>query len=362
MSGAAVAAPRMRTARVRRYGRPVLCGLGVFLAVSAFFALAVGAMPISPGQVASILSSKLGIGLPWSFDAAQESILFTIRLPRICFAVLVGAALGMAGAALQGIFRNPLADPGLIGVSSGAALGAAAVIVFAHGLPAGLSGLIPYLQPAAAFGAGLGVTVLVFVLSLRDGQPVVATMLLAGVAFNSFAAALTGLLTFIAADEQLRSLVFWMLGSLGAANWRNVAIVTPFVIVAVLFLPRTAAALNAMLLGDGEAEHLGFRPAVVRRTIILLSAMAVGGTVAFAGVIGFVGLVVPHLIRLAFGPDHRVLLPASALLGAALMVFADSLARTLVAPAELPIGILTAGVGAPFFMWLLLRERAGWRL
>lgn len=287
-----------------------------------------------------------------------ESVIFwQLRLPRVLLAALVGASLSVAGALMQGLFRNPLADPGLIGVSSGSALGAVFAILFGGCLPILPVAAVPYAVPVAALAGAWSVTAVVLRLATHHGATVVATLLLAGIAINAFVGAAIGLATFLATDAQLRSLSFWMLGSLGGASWESFLLVFPFCAALLACAPRLAGALNAFSLGEAEAGHLGFRPDRVKRSIILLTALGVGGCVAQVGMIGFVGLVVPHLFRLAVGPDHRWLLPGSALLGAALLVVSDTLSRSLVAPAEIPVGIVTASAGAPFFLALLLRQK-----
>ena len=288
-----------------------------------------------------------------------ELIIGQIRLPRALLGLSVGAVLALCGVAMQGLFRNPLADPGLVGVSSGAALGAALVIVGSASLGWGLGPLWlqPYLLSLAAFAGGLGVTAVVYRLGRRDGQTSVAAMLLAGVALSALAGALIGLFTYLADDATLRSLTFWNMGSLNGASYIRL---WPLLLVGLgvaIWLPRRATALNALLLGESEARHLGFEVERLKRELVLCTALGVGAAVAAAGLIGFIGLVVPHLLRLLVGPDHRILLPASAMAGAALLLLADLLARLLLAPAELPIGIITALLGAPFFLYLLVRGR-----
>jgi iron complex transport system permease protein len=255
---------------------------------------------------------------------------------------------------MQGLFRNPLADPSLIGVSSGAMFAATAVFVIGDLVAAQWTSYLP----AAAFAGALITTIVVYRLSKIGGQTVIATMLLAGIALNALAQAGASLMTFFATDTQIRSIAFWRLGSLGGATWRSVGLIAPFVLAPTLVLPFFSKALNAFLLGESEAFHVGINVERIKNLTILLVAMAAGASVAVTGIIAFVGLIVPHVIRLATGPDYRRLLPASAMLGAAMIVGADVLARTLVVPAELPIGIITALVGAPFFLWLLIRERA----
>ncbi|QKZ07589.1 MULTISPECIES: FecCD family ABC transporter permease [Pseudomonas] len=286
-----------------------------------------------------------------------EMILGQIRLPRTVLGLAVGAVLALAGVAMQGLFRNPLADPGLVGVSSGAALGAAIAIVCGSafgGLPTLLE---PYLLSICAFLGGLAVTALVYRLGRKDGQTSVAVMLLAGVALTALASSAVGLFTYLADDATLRTLTFWNLGSLNGASYQRL---WPLLLIALgvaLWLPRRAKALNALLLGESEARHLGIEVERLKRELVLCTALGVGAAVAAAGLIGFIGLVVPHLVRQVAGPDHRVLLPASLLAGASLLLFADLIARMALAPAELPIGIVTAFLGAPFFLYLLVRGR-----
>lgn len=344
-----------RSTRRRSAAMLVLAGL---FAAAVLLSIGIGAVHISPGEAAALLLGPLGFDLPWQASPAQELVLHSIRLPRTLLAVLAGAALAVTGAALQGLFRNPLADPGLIGVSSGAALAAALVIVFGgfiHALlpPAAVS----HALPVGAFAGGLVATLLIHRLASGEGRTDVTTMLLAGIAINALSGAGIGLVVFLSDDQQLRDLNFWLLGSVGGATWERLLPALPLVLPPILLLPRFAAALDALLLGEHEASHLGFEVERLKRRVVLLTALAVGATVALSGVIGFVGLVAPHLVRLLLGPDHKGLLPASVLLGASLLLLADIAARTVVAPAELPIGILTSLLGGPFFLWLLLRQR-----
>ncbi|MBK1670135.1 heme ABC transporter permease [Rhodovibrio sodomensis] len=359
---AAADGPRVGRRRISPAGLGLpACGLA---AVGGFLlAVGHGAVQIAPGEVAAILGEQLGLIANADVTRAQETVLLAIRLPRAVLGLLVGAGLAVAGAALQGLFRNPLADPGLIGVSNGAALAAAATIVLGGagvlGLPAWL---VPHLLPISAFAGGVAATWLVYLIASREGTTDVAVMLLAGVALNAIVAAGIGLLIFLSNDQELRDLNFWLLGSLGGATWDRLAVSAPLILAPTLLLIAQGRRLNALLLGEVEAGHLGVAVERTKRTIVLLAAMAVGAAVALTGVIGFIGLVVPHLIRLLIGPDHRTLLPASILLGAALLLAADVLARTLALPAELPIGILTSTVGGPFFLWLLLRQRTQWAI
>ena len=321
------------------------------LAAGAVIAsLTVGASAVSPRAVLAVLLH--------SADATPRdtAIVLQLRLPRTLLGFGVGAALAVSGAMMQGLFRNPLADPALIGVSAGGAMAAVAVIVL--GVPAMLVGVTgPFALPLAAFLGSLGTTFAIQHIARSDSRTDVATLLLAGIGVNAIAWAVTGFLIFGSDDRQLRDITFWSMGSLGGATWTTVLGLTPFVVGAVFAAGRWAGVLDALLLGEREASLLGFDVEPAKRRIVIVTAAAVGAGVAAAGVIGFVGLVVPHLVRLLAGAGHRLLLPASALLGGTLMLCADMVARTIVAPAELPIGLVTALLGGPFFLWLLIRQR-----
>jgi iron complex transport system permease protein len=324
----------------------------------------IGAMSISPAQVAAILAKAVGIHLPMEFGAGQEAVLLSIRLPRVLLGALVGGSLAIAGGAMQGLFRNPLADPGLLGVSSGAALAAFAAIVLGGALLPHLNEAAHgFLLPISAFAGGLGAILVIYALSReggREGSRVsVSTMLMAGIAVNALCGAGIGLFAYLATDAQLRSFTFWSLGSLGGATWGSLARVAPVLLLAIAAFARLARPLNLLSLGETEAAHLGVPVERLKILTAALCALVVGAAVSVSGAIGFVGLVVPHLVRMTCGPDHRLLLPASLLGGASLLVAADVAARTWVAPAELPIGILTALVGGPFFLYLLARRRGG---
>ena len=338
--------------------RPLLVCLGVLLALAIWLSLALGPVSLPLLDTLRAALRLLGVPIPAAGLEQAELILGQIRLPRTLLGLAVGAVLALSGVAMQGLFRNPLADPGLVGVSSGAALGAAVAIVAGASLGSVPAAFEPYLLSFCAFVGGLGVTALVYRLGRHDGQTSVATMLLAGIALTALAGAAIGLFTYLADDSTLRSLTFWNMGSLNGASYARLR---PLLIVAVavsLWLPRRARALNALLLGESEARHLGFEVERLKRELVFCTALGVGAAVAAAGLIGFIGLVVPHLVRLIAGPDHRILLPASALAGASLLLLADLVARLALAPAELPIGIVTAIIGAPFFLYLLLRGRA----
>lgn len=329
--------------------------LAAAVVVAGIIALGVGPASLSPSRVVAILAAG-----PQATDypLGETVIVWQIRLPRILLGGLIGAALALAGAVMQGLFRNPLADPGIVGVSSGAALGAVAMIVLGSGLLSPFAMLLgAFALPAAAFAGALAATVVLYVIATRDGMTSVATMLLAGIALAAFAAAITGFLIFRSDDTQLRDITFWTLGGLGGTTWEKLAATGPIMLAVLVAAPFLARGLDALALGEAEAFHMGLKVERLKRLAIFLVAAATGAAVAVSGIIGFVGIVVPHLLRLAVGADHRFLLPASALGGALLMLFADMAARTLVAPAELPIGIITAALGAPFFLWLLLKRR-----
>jgi iron complex transport system permease protein len=355
----------MRPAAIRR---PSLAGdrsgravaaiilLTLALAAIAFVSLTAGASD------ASLLDALAHWVSPDSVGAALSErdrlIILDIRLPRIAMGVLIGAALAISGAIMQGLFRNPLADPALIGVSAGAALGAAAMIVLGGTLLAPVASLTGiYALPLAAFVGALAVTLILYRISTRRGQTSVATMLLAGLALAALANALLGLLIFMADDRQLRDLTFWNLGSLAGATWSKLAAISPVIIVSLIIVTFLARGLNALSLGEATARHLGVPVQRLKYAAVLAVAGAAGAAVAVSGTIGFVGIIVPHLLRLAIGPDNRFLLPAAGLGGACLLLVADVVSRTIVAPAELPIGIMTAVAGAPVFLWILLRQR-----
>ncbi|HKM38584.1 MAG TPA: iron chelate uptake ABC transporter family permease subunit [Thiopseudomonas sp.] len=332
--------------------------LGMLLALALILSLALGPVSIALQNIANVLWRSLGFAVVSTPALEQAQLIISqVRLPRALLGLSVGAVLALSGVAMQGLFRNPLADPGLIGVSSGAALGAAVAIVGGALLGGIDEAWSPYVLSLCAFAGGLGITALVYRLGRRDGQTHVATMLLAGIALAALAGSAIGLFTYLADDATLRTLTFWNLGSLNGASYARLWPLLLITMAVALWLPRRAKALNALLLGESEARHLGFAVEKLKRELVFCTALGVGAAVAAAGMIGFIGLVVPHVLRLAVGPDHRVLLPASALVGASLLLFADLAARLTLAPAELPIGIVTALIGAPFFLYLLLKSR-----
>lgn len=337
--------------------RLALAVLGVALVLAMLVAVLVGPTSISLGQVVAVLLDPSGTGLSADVPSSTRVIVGSLRMPRAALCALVGAALGAGGAASQGLFRNPLADPGLVGVSAGGTLGAAACIVVGGPL---LSMFGPWLRalalPLGAFAAGAATTVLVVRLGGRAGRAATATVLLAGIAVNAFAGAVVGVLSHVASDAELRSFTFWTLGGMGGATWTKVLLGAPFVVASLALLLSRARELDVYALGELDARVSGVDVASLRRTVIAALALGVGAAVAAAGLVGFVGLVVPHVMRLWIGPRHAGLVPASALCGAVLLVASDAVARTVLAPAELPVGLITAAIGAPFFLHLLRRE------
>ncbi len=350
MGGTATVVPRIP-------GAVLLPLLAILLIGATLAGIGIGAVRIAPEQTVAILLDHLGIKINVAYTQQQDAIVWAIRFPRVILAILVGSALAVSGAVLQGMFRNPLADPGLIGVSSGAALGAVGSVAL------GFSFLGVATLPAFAFVGGVITSIAVYLIARHDGRTEIVTLILTGIALNTVSGALTGLLTYVASDQQLRAVVFWSLGSLGAATWTTVGGAAPFIVLGLVLIPRWGGSLNLFVLGEREARHLGVDTERVRIELIVVTALMTGAAVAVAGVVGFVGLIVPHLIRLLAGPNHRVLLPACALGGASLVLLADLAARTIASPAELPLGVITALLGGPFLLVLMLKTRraqGGW--
>ncbi|MFJ5778730.1 FecCD family ABC transporter permease [Streptomyces sp. NPDC093094] len=315
-------------------------------------AAATGAFPVPVGDVLASARHRAGLGGA-ELERVAESVLWNVRFPRIVLALLVGASLGCAGALMQGVFGNPLAEPGTIGVSSGAAVGAVGAISL------GLDTFGGWTVPVLAFTGGLLTALLVYAMSRSGGRTEVVTLILTGIAVNAFAGALIGLFLFFADTAAVNQITFWQLGSLGQATWPKVLAVLPCAAAGLTLAPLYARRLDLLALGDRPARHLGVDVERLRIVLILVVALLTAAAVSVAGVIGFVGLVVPHLLRMLAGPGHRFLVPGSALGGALVLLAADLAARTLAAPAELPLGVLTALVGSPFFFWLLRRTRRG---
>jgi iron complex transport system permease protein len=338
-----------------RNGRRTVLMLGVLLVVALCASLLTGA---AETDVIGGLLAGLGLTDGGPTELRDRIIVTEIRLPRALLGALVGGGLAVSGAVLQGLFRNPLADPGLVGVSSGAGLAAVVFIVLGGTVFGGLTGGFGiYGLPVAAFAGGLVTTAILYRIATRHGQTAIATLLLAGIALGALAGAATGLLVYLANDAQLRDLTFWGLGSLAGADWAKVIAAGPVILAALALTPFLGAGLNAMTLGEASAHHLGVPVQRFKAVAIVTVAAATGASVAVSGGIGFVGIVVPHVLRMMIGPDHRYLLVASALLGATFLLAADAVSRTIVAPSELPIGIVTAAVGGPFFLFILLRRR-----
>jgi len=356
LAGATKTSPRRAAARPTKVAA-LFVGLAVALVVLAVVSAGSGQLRIPPSEVLGSVLERLGIGSGGVTHPNGDAALWSIRFPRVVMAVLVGAALASAGALMQGVFGNPLADPGVVGVSSGAALAACTVIVF------GFSFLGSWTVAAFAFVGGLLTTLLVYFVSRSGGRTEVVTLVLTGVAVNAMCGAGIAFLTFLGDQQAREQIVFWQLGSLNGTRWQYVAVVAPLVVVGTAGVMVLARRLDLLSLGERSARHLGVDVERLRIVSVVLVALLTAAAVAFCGIIAFVGLVVPHLVRMIVGPGHRVLLPASALGGAVLLLAADLVARTAVAYADLPIGMLTALVGGPFFFWLIRKTRrsaGGW--
>ncbi|MFI7353699.1 iron chelate uptake ABC transporter family permease subunit [Streptomyces avidinii] len=348
--------PRNRNRTRTRRATLLTITLVAALAVLALVSAGTGAYDIPLGDVLASVQHHLGLGGA-PLDRVGESVLWNVRLPRVVLALLVGASLGCAGALMQGVFGNPLAEPGVIGISAGAAVGAVAAI----GL--GLSFFGNWTITVCAFVAGLITVSSVYLLSRNGGKTEVVTLILTGIAVNAFAGALIGLFVFFADSGQVNQITFWQLGSLAQATWPKVLAVLPCALAGLLVAPFYSRRLDLLALGERPARHLGIDVERLRLALILVVALLTAAAVAVAGVITFIGLLVPHLLRMANGPGHRFLVPGSALAGALVLVAGDLAARTLAQPAELPLGVLTALLGSPFFFWLLRRTRrkqGGW--
>ena len=271
--------------------------------------------------------------------------------------IIVGIALGISGSILQGLFRNPLIDPGFIGVSSGAAIGAMFVIMFSQLLTIENNFYIQFLLPIFAMSGGLVTTILVYKMSQMSGKTNIMAMLLSGIAVNAFSGSIIGFLVYRASDMELRSFTFWTLGSLDNSNWLIVSIAFILILIPLIISIRLRKKLDVFMLGDAEAGYLGLNIEQLKKKIILIAALMVGTTVAFCGMIGFIGLVTPHLVRLIMGPSHKTLIFGSAILGAIILILADFISRIIIAPAQHPIGIITSALGAPFFLWLIISQK-----
>lgn len=350
--------PESAPADRRKRGTAWLLTAGMIAALAALVLAsgALGAYPIPAGDVLGSIQHRIGLG-GTSLDRVAESVLWNVRFPRIVLALLVGASLGCAGALMQGVFGNPLAEPGVIGISSGAAVGAVCCISL------GLNFFGNWTVSACAFVSGLATVLLVYGMSRSGGRSEVVTLILTGIAVNAFAGAMIGLFIFFADTAAVNQIAFWQLGSLSQATWPKVLAVLPCALLGLAAAPLYARRLDLLSLGERPARHLGVDVERLRLVLVLVIALLTAAAVAVSGIISFVGLVVPHLLRMAAGPGHRFLIAGSALGGAVVLLAGDLAARTLAAPAELPLGVLTAFLGSPVFFWLLRRTRrtqGGW--
>ena len=332
----------------------------ILLLVISFLSLTIGPVHISYIKIFEILFDQLNVPLNIfsnEINQAFKTVIIDIRLPRIFMGIIVGISLGTSGAILQGLFRNPLIDPGFIGVSSGAAIGAMIVIMFSNIISVYSNIYVQFLLPIFSMIGGMTTTVLVYKMSKVSGKTNIMAMLLSGIAVNAFSGSIIGFLVYRASDIQLRSFTFWTLGSLDGANWNIIFISLIFILLPILISISIRKQLDVFMLGDSDASYLGLNVELLKRKIIIISAILVGVTVAFCGMIGFIGLVTPHLVRLMLGPSHRTLIFGSGLLGAIILISADFLSRVIIAPAQLPIGIITSALGAPFFLWLIFSQK-----
>ena len=318
---------------------------------AALVSLSLGPVNIPASHVASIVLSLLGLDFA-DFSRTEQLVIEQIRLPRIVVGASVGMALGVAGATMQGLFRNPMADPGIIGVSAGGAVGAVVAIA------TGMAGLFFLALPTFAFVGAMAATFLVYGIAAVGGRFSMATLLLAGVAVNAFLGAVVSAVIILLPDnDALREILFWLAGGLDSRSWEHVRISAPLILGGFAVIVLMARDLNLLMMGDDEARSMGVRVGLARPTLLAAAALATGAAVAVSGTIAFVGLVTPHVIRLVLGPDHRVLVPMSAAGGAVFVILADTVARTIVQPAEFRVGVLTAFVGAPFFILLLIKNK-----
>jgi iron complex transport system permease protein len=331
--------------------------LALLLALALVVSAGLGAFTFSPARMASYLAQAAGWMPPRESDALDRAVFLQLRLPRVLLAALTGAVLGVSGTLMQGLFRNPIVEPGLAGTSAGAALGAALVFVLGGGTVAFTAPLGALAVPLMAFAGAFAATMIVYRVASSFGKVNVFTLLLAGIAVNAMCSAGTGFLSYVARDPQARNITFWNLGTFTTADWRAVGFVGGCFLVCFGWSLRYGKPLNALMLGEEEAALLGFDSQRLIRRLLIINTIMVAMTTAMVGVIAFVGLVVPHMLRMLRSSDYTFLLPASALLGALLMVVVDIVARLIISPAELPIGIITAVFGAPVFLWILLRQQ-----
>ena len=316
-----------------------------------------GSVNISISEAFQIIGHQLFETYPAELDEAKSTILFSIRIPRILLGLLVGGTLAVCGACLQSLFRNPLADPGLIGVSAGASLGAIIGIYFNTFFSKINTIQSSFLISLLAFIFGLIISVLIFRISTKDGKPSVAKMLLCGIAANSLVGAIIGFFTYMSSDTKLREIAMWGMGNLGEATWEKLSICFFVCSFSYFMLSKQGSFLNAFVLGESEALSLGVNTSMLKKNVVIFTALAVAVCISFAGPIGFIGLAIPHVIRMLIGPDNKMLIPFSFLLGASLLTLADLVSRTIAIPSEIPIGIITSVIGAPIFLYLLVKEK-----
>lgn len=350
--------PPASAARTRTSFAGTYVLLAVLLVLAALLSASVGAFTFSPSQMASYIGQALGWAPLRDVDTLGRNVFFQLRLPRVVMSGLTGAVLGVSGTLMQGLFRNPIVEPGLAGTSAGAAFGAALVFVLGSGTILAFTSIVGALAvPLLAFAGAFAATMLVYRVSTSFGKVNVFTLLLAGIAVNAVCSAGTGFLSYIARDPQARNITFWNLGTFTTADWRGVSIVAVCFVVCFVWSLRAGKSLNALMLGEDEAALLGINPERLIRNLLVVNTIMVAAATAMVGVIAFIGLVVPHVLRMLRSSDYTFLLPASALLGAFVMEVIDVVARVVIPPAELPVGIITAVVGAPVFLWILLREQ-----
>lgn len=353
MEGTLTVADRLAALRRRRVA--VLVALGLVLVVAVVAAVALGAVTVPVTTSARIIISRLpflGRLVDATWTPTQEAIIISVRLPRVLLALLVGMGLALAGAIFQGLFRNPMADPSIIGASQGAALGA--TIAFFFGINASWGGLSAV--PLFAFAGSLAAVLAVYVIARAGGRVSVSYLLLVGIAVSSFLASIVSML-MVVSEDRMHNIFFWLMGGLGTGNWDMVLAVLPFIAVGSAVSVFLARDLNLLMLGEDRASQLGLETERFKWVMLVVASLVVGAAVSVSGIIGFVGLMTPHIVRLLTGPDHRYLIPGSLIGGGLFLVLADTLARTVIAPNELPVGIVTAFFGAPFFIYLLKRRR-----
>ena len=326
--------------------------LSAMLVAVSVISMGIGAVSIPAGDVAAVLLSHIQIPVGGTVDAIHDTIVWDIRLPRTVLTILVGAALATSGGVMQGFFQNPMADPYIVGISAGAALGA--TTAFALGLDIWFFGLSAV--SILAFVCALAVTFIVYMLSRRRGRVATGTLLLTGIALGSLAASVTSFFLVMGGEDQ-RTILFWLMGSFSASRWDHIIMMLPYVTIGLGVVLVFSRDINVLLLGDEQAAQLGINVEKVKVILLIASSCLAASAVAVSGVIGFVGLIVPHLVRLVVGPDYRILTPLAAITGGLLLIVADTAARTLMAPAEMPIGIITTVLGGPFFLYLLHRQR-----